>query len=173
MAFPNTIIPYHQRQLVHSGVVILRADPRLHVVRISHRFRSLRARYSFHHSNPDWEGWTSPARAVCLEVGSGRTLNVTVAPGGRPDAGGGFVTVYPCDGRPDASNLNFTDGQVIANSVIAPASVNGDVCFAAHLPHDEDPIGVQNAEDDYLAARGMDELVEPDDDTVGSRARER
>jgi hypothetical protein len=64
-------------------------------------------------------------------------LNVTVAPGGKPNIGGGYVTVYPCGTRPDASNLNFTDGQVLANSVIAPVSSSGDVCFyvygTAHL----------------------------------------
>ncbi len=47
------------------------------------------------------------------------------------------MTVYPCGGRPDASNLNFTTGQTIPNSVIAPLSASGTVCFyvygTAHL----------------------------------------
>jgi len=42
---------------------------------------------------------------------------------------GGFVTVYPCGTRPDASNLNFTSGMTIPNSVIAPVSGSGKVCF--------------------------------------------
>lgn len=54
-----------------------------------------------------------------------------------PDVGGGYVTVYPCGTRPDASNLNFTAGQTIPNSVIAPVSPAGTVCFyvygTAHL----------------------------------------
>ena len=64
-------------------------------------------------------------------------LNVTVVAGENPTIGGGFVTVYPCGTRPDASNLNFTTGQTIPNSVIAPVSASGDVCFyvygTAHL----------------------------------------
>jgi len=50
---------------------------------------------------------------------------------------GGFVTVYPCGSRPDASNLNSVSGQTIPNSVIAPVSSSGKVCFyvygRAHL----------------------------------------
>jgi len=45
--------------------------------------------------------------------------------------------VYPCGTRPNASNLNFTSGQIIPNAVIAPVSANGKVCFyvygKAHL----------------------------------------
>ena len=63
-------------------------------------------------------------------------LNVTVVDGEAGDYGG-FVTVYPCGARPDASNLNFTSGQTIPNSVIAPVSADGEVCFyvygKAHL----------------------------------------
>ena len=50
---------------------------------------------------------------------------------------GGFVTVFPCGTRSDASNLNFVPGQTIPNSVIAPVSSDGKVCFyvygKAHL----------------------------------------
>ncbi len=64
-------------------------------------------------------------------------LNVTVVAGENPTIGGGFVTVFPCGTRPDASNLNFTAGQTIPNSVIAPLSASGTVCFyvygTAHL----------------------------------------
>jgi hypothetical protein len=63
-------------------------------------------------------------------------LNVTVVDGEAGDYGG-FVTVYPCGTRPDASNLNFTSGQTIPNSVIAPVSSSGKVCLyvygEAHL----------------------------------------
>ncbi len=57
-------------------------------------------------------------------------LNVTVTNSEDPTVGGGFVTVFPCDQpRPDASNLNFVGGQTIPNSVIAPVSATGEVCF--------------------------------------------
>ena len=64
-------------------------------------------------------------------------LNVTVTLTESPTIGGGYVTVYPCGTRPDASNLNFVGGQTIPNSVIAPVSAAGEVCFyvygTAHL----------------------------------------
>jgi hypothetical protein len=64
-------------------------------------------------------------------------LNVTVTLTEDPTVGGGYVTVFPCGTRPDASNLNFVGGQTIANSVIAPVSASGEVCFfvygTAHL----------------------------------------
>ncbi len=57
-------------------------------------------------------------------------LNVTVTQSENPTIGGGYVTVYPCDQpRPDASNLDFVMDQTVPNSVIAPESANGDVCF--------------------------------------------
>ena len=55
-------------------------------------------------------------------------LNVTAVSTETNDFGG-FVTVYPCGTRPDASNLNFTSGMTIPNSVIAPVSGSGKVCF--------------------------------------------
>jgi hypothetical protein len=64
-------------------------------------------------------------------------LNVTVTLTEDPTIGGGYVTVFPCGTRPDASNLNFVGGQTIPNSVIAPVSASGEVCFyvygTAHL----------------------------------------
>ena len=64
-------------------------------------------------------------------------LNVTVAEGENPTVGGGYVTVFPCGTRPDASNLNFIAGQTIPNIVIAPVSATGTICFyvygTAHL----------------------------------------
>ena len=56
------------------------------------------------------------------------SLNVTVT-GSRAPSEGGFVTVYPCGNRPDASNLNFQSGQTVPNAVITPVSSNGEVCF--------------------------------------------
>ncbi len=65
------------------------------------------------------------------------SLNVTVTGAENPAVGGGFVTVFPCGVRPDASNLNFVAGQTVPNAVIAPVSATGTVCFyvygTAHL----------------------------------------
>jgi len=65
-------------------------------------------------------------------------LNVTAAEGEKPNVGDGYVTVYPCaSGNTGSSNLNFTAGQTIPNSVIAPVDPQGNVCFyvygKAHL----------------------------------------
>jgi hypothetical protein len=56
------------------------------------------------------------------------SLNVT-ALGISTSPYGGYVTVYPCDSRPNASNLNFVTGQTVPNAVIAPVSSRGTVCF--------------------------------------------
>jgi hypothetical protein len=55
-------------------------------------------------------------------------LNVT-AIGISSSSYGGYLTVYPCDTRPNASNLNFVAGQTVPNAVIAPVSSRGTVCF--------------------------------------------
>ena len=56
-------------------------------------------------------------------------MNVTVDATAAPPVGG-YVTAYPCDATPpNSSNINFVNGQTIANSVVAPLSVNGEVCF--------------------------------------------
>jgi hypothetical protein len=55
-------------------------------------------------------------------------LNVTVVDGLTNDFGG-YVTVYPCGTKPEASNLNFTSGQIVPNAVIAPVSADGKVCI--------------------------------------------
>ena len=65
-------------------------------------------------------------------------LNVTATNTEDPTIGGGYVTVYPCgESLPDTSNLNFVGGQTVANSVVAPVSADGEVCFyvygTAHL----------------------------------------
>jgi hypothetical protein len=53
------------------------------------------------------------------------SLNVTAI---NPD-GSGYVTVYPCGTKPTASNLNYVAGQIVPNTVIAPVSSDGSVCF--------------------------------------------
>jgi hypothetical protein len=52
--------------------------------------------------------------------------------------GDGFATVFPCGGPvPNASNLNYVSGGVVANAVVAKVGVGGKVCVftfaASHL----------------------------------------
>lgn len=64
---------------------------------------------------------------------SAAALNVTVT---NPDAAG-FVTAYPCDvDRPNASNVNYVAGQTVANGVIAPVSITGQVCLFSNVATD-------------------------------------
>ena len=56
------------------------------------------------------------------------SLNITVV-NSRTSSAGGYVTVYPCRVRPNASNVNFVTGLTIANGVIAPVSRFGKVCI--------------------------------------------
>jgi hypothetical protein len=59
----------------------------------------------------------SPAKAV---VGTVTVVN---------PLGDGFVTVYPCNEiKPNSSNLNFVSGQTIANTFVARADSNGQIC---------------------------------------------
>ena len=58
------------------------------------------------------------------------SLNVTVT---QPD-GAGYVTVYPCGTKPNASSLNYVAGETIPNAVIAPVSAQGEVCFFSTQP---------------------------------------
>ena len=58
------------------------------------------------------------------------SLNVTVT---EPDAAG-YVTVYPCGSRPNASSLNYTAGQTIPNAVVTAVSAQGEVCFYSQAP---------------------------------------
>ena len=54
-------------------------------------------------------------------------LNVTVADINRS----GFVTVYPSgQSRPNASNLNFRSGQVVANQVVVGVGADGSIVLA-------------------------------------------
>ncbi len=57
---------------------------------------------------------------------SAAVLNVTVTGAN----GSGFITVYPCnEGRPVASNLNFTTASVVAAAVVAKLDPTGNVCL--------------------------------------------
>lgn len=67
--------------------------------------------------------------ALGSQVGDSTTavaLNVTVT---EPE-GEGFLTVYPCDRPlPNASNLNFVDGETVPNLVNVKLSITDTVCF--------------------------------------------
>ena len=56
------------------------------------------------------------------------SLNVTVTESEQPSVGGGYVTVFPCGTRPEASNLNFVAGETVANAVLRP-----NFCRRHHL----------------------------------------
>ena len=60
------------------------------------------------------------------------SLNVTVTNA----EGEGYVTVFPCGERPEASNLNYRRGQTTPNAVIASLSESGEVCFFSFAPVD-------------------------------------
>jgi len=53
------------------------------------------------------------------------SLNVAVTGPGAD----GFITVYPCGTRNVVASLNFAAGETVGNSVIAPVSSTGTVCF--------------------------------------------
>ena len=47
----------------------------------------------------------------------------------------GYMTVFPCGASPpDASNLNFSAGQTIPNSVVAKVGAGGKVCVFTSAP---------------------------------------
>jgi hypothetical protein len=53
------------------------------------------------------------------------SLNVTVT----NPVSAGFITVYACGIRAAVSSVNYVAGQTVANSVIAPISPRGTICF--------------------------------------------
>ena len=55
------------------------------------------------------------------------SLNVTVTGA----SGAGYLSVYPCGSRPNASNLNYEANQTIANSVTTKVAANGQICLFA------------------------------------------
>jgi hypothetical protein len=55
---------------------------------------------------------------------------LTVTATGSADPG--WLAVYPCDqGVPKTSNVNFADGQTVANAVISKLDGSGQVCIAS------------------------------------------
>ncbi len=65
-------------------------------------------------------------RAGVLASASAIALNVTVTGA----QGGGYVTVWPCGvALPNASNLNFSLGQTIPNTVLTRIGAGGKVCI--------------------------------------------
>ncbi len=97
---------------------------------------------------------------------SAAVLNVTV---GGP-AGGGYLTVYPCDqATPNSSNINYQSGTTIANAVFAGLDPQGHTCLftsqAAHVIVDVSgalPVGAVS----LLAAPQRIADTRPDGDTV-------
>jgi Cysteine-rich secretory protein family len=58
---------------------------------------------------------------------NGVVMNITVT----SPMGGGWLAVYPCDaGLPNASNLNFSAGQTVANGVMSKLDGQGRICIA-------------------------------------------
>ncbi len=93
-------------------------------------------------------------------------LNVTVV----GPAGGGYLTVYPCDqATPNSSNINYQSGTTIANAVFAGLDRQGHTCLftsqAAHVIVDVSgalPVGAVS----LLAAPQRIADTRPDGDTV-------
>ena len=83
-----------------------------------------------------------PAGSVTAVVVTGRAgipvdaaavvLNVTVVEAD----GWGFATVYPCNGVPNTSNLNYTTGATRANLVVTAPAANGTVCVSTYAGAD-------------------------------------
>ncbi len=60
-------------------------------------------------------------------------LNVTAV----DPSTGGYMTVWPCEvARPEASNVNFAGGAVVANGVVAPVGAGGKVCIYSNAASD-------------------------------------
>ena len=56
-------------------------------------------------------------------------LNVTVTDPSAP----GYLTIFPCGANlPNSSNLNYTTGQTVGNSVVAKVGAGGKICIYAH-----------------------------------------
>jgi hypothetical protein len=91
-----------------------------------------------------------PSGATPTSGISAVALNVTVANG----AGNGFVTVYPCGERELVSSVNFVAGRAVSNSVIAPLSATGELCFFSNVSADivVDIAGWFATKSSYIAA---------------------
>ncbi len=98
------------------------------------------------------------------ESATAAALNVTVVSPERA----GFSTVWPCGvDRPLASNLNFINGDVVANNVIAPIGSDGSVCLyssqSAHMVVDISGWFVADPGNDFVAttpSRSIDTRTE-------------
>ena len=75
-----------------------------------------------------------PGAASGVPMIGALAMNVTVTDSESPSVGGGYVTVFPCGTRPDASNLNFIADQTIANAVIAPISAQARSASTSTAP---------------------------------------
>ncbi|MFM8528258.1 MAG: hypothetical protein ACKOD2_01010 [Ilumatobacteraceae bacterium] len=75
-----------------------------------------------------WCELTVAGRAGVPGSASAVALNVTAVETIANEFGG-YVTVYPCGTRPEASNLNFVTGQTTPNAVLAPLSADGMECL--------------------------------------------
>ena len=91
-----------------------------------------------------------PSGATPIDGVSAVALNVTVANG----TGNGYVTVYPCGERELVSSVNFVAGQPVSNSVIAPLSPTGELCFFSNVNADiiVDIAGWFASKSSYVAA---------------------
>ena len=60
-------------------------------------------------------------------------MNLTIVGAAAP----GFATLYPCGAtRPEASNINYSTGETIANSAIAKPGVGGKICIYTYATAD-------------------------------------
>jgi hypothetical protein len=83
------------------------------------------------------DGVPSTATAVALNV-------TTAATGGGVVTSPGYVSVYPTGGtRPLVSNLNFTMGETVPNSVIVPVNSAGSVTFYNHTGNTDLVVDIQ------------------------------
>ena len=65
-------------------------------------------------------GVPTGARALVLNVTATDSLDA------------GFITVTPCESRPNVSSVNFGAGDTSSNNVIVPIAASGEICFHAH-----------------------------------------
>ena len=83
------------------------------------------------------DGVPSTATAVALNV-------TTAATDGGVVTSPGYVSVYPTGGtQPLVSNLNFTAGETVANSVIVPVGTGGSVTFYNHTGNTDLVVDIQ------------------------------
>nr|MDQ2729696.1 hypothetical protein [Actinomycetota bacterium] len=87
----------------------------------------------------------TPTTGPSLGAGQSRQLHVTGTGAATVfgtltvtnPTGPGFVSAYPCtQGRPTASNVNYSAGRTVADLVAVQPDANGDVCFYTNTPTD-------------------------------------